>query len=97
MDATDDIPTFVENNRRFHELLVNACGSPRLIATLRTLRDAAAIYVGASLGNSLGLMRSSNGEHTELLNACVAGDETGAVAVLTRHFTTTVDTLFTGS
>jgi DNA-binding GntR family transcriptional regulator len=93
MDATDDVPTFVEHNRRFHELLVDLSGSPRLIATLRTLRDASALYVGASLSNSLGLMRSSNREHEELLDACVAGDGDRATAIVIRHLRATVDTI----
>jgi DNA-binding GntR family transcriptional regulator len=95
MDSSEEIAVFVEHNRKFHELLVEGCESPRLIATLRTLRDAAAVYVGTSLGNTQGLMRSSNREHAELLDACVTGDESRAVAILVRHFRTTVDTVLT--
>jgi DNA-binding GntR family transcriptional regulator len=93
MDDTDDVPTFVELNRRFHELLTNLSASPRLIATLRTLRDAAALYVGASLEGDRDLMRSSNREHQQLLDACRVGDADLAEGLIVRHFQATVDSI----
>jgi DNA-binding GntR family transcriptional regulator len=93
MDETDDVPTFVELNRRFHELLTSMSRLPRLIATLRILRDAASIYVGASLERDPELMRSSNREHRLLLDACRAGDGDQAADLIVRHFRATVDAI----
>ena len=93
MDATDDVPTFVERNRRFHELLTDLSASPRLIATLRTLRDGAALYVGASLERDRSLMRSSNQDHRLLLDATRSGDAELASSLIVRHLQATVDSI----
>jgi DNA-binding GntR family transcriptional regulator len=97
MDATDDVAAFVEFNRHFHELLTEWSRAPRLIATLRTLRDAAALYVGASLERDRALMRSSNREHQQLLDALRAGYGDLAAKIIVRHFRATVDTIAAGS
>lgn len=93
MDETKDVATFVELNRRFHELLTGVSGSRRLVAALRTLRDAASLYVTASLEADHDLMRSSNREHQRMADACASGDADLAAQLIVRHLHRTVAAL----
>jgi DNA-binding GntR family transcriptional regulator len=93
MAATDDIPTFVELNREFHALLTEASRSRHMIAILRTLRDASALYVRESFLNRSDLMRTSNDEHAALLDAMVSGDAERATEISAAHFRNTLDSL----
>lgn len=91
MDRTDDVATFVNANRRFHEVVSDAARLPRLAAVLKTLRDTSAIYVGASLRRDPHLMRRTNAEHVTLLEALRERDAEQAARLIVAHLHNTVD------
>jgi DNA-binding GntR family transcriptional regulator len=90
---TDDVGRWVELNRRFHGILTDACGSPRLIGMLKSLRDTSAVYVGLSLRSAPEHLVEGNAEHHRLLAAFRARDPDAAAAAIREHLQGTMRVL----
>jgi DNA-binding GntR family transcriptional regulator len=88
---------WVELNRMFHAVLIDACRSPRLMAMVNGLRDAAAIYVGLGLRSAPHHLDTSHAEHRALLDACRAHDPEAAATALAHHLQGTVRVLSEGA
>jgi len=97
MDGAADAAAFVPLNRRFHEIITEASRLPRTVDILRTLRNAAALYVAASLDRHPDLVRSTNEEHRRILAALENRDGDRAAELIVDHLKNTVETLNTES
>jgi GntR family carbon starvation induced transcriptional regulator len=76
---------WVHAHAEFHDALGAACGSPRLLAYTRTLRDSAELYRQIS-GSRPQSHRDVAGEHRRLLELAVARKAPEALDALTQHF-----------
>ncbi|MCC7485631.1 MAG: FCD domain-containing protein [Burkholderiales bacterium] len=77
-------------HRTFHSALIAACGSRWLLAYCEQLFDAGAHYRHLSRVSSMKRAQRRD-EHRQILDASVARDADGAVALLTRHVTRTAE------
>lgn len=77
----------------FHDALGAGCESPRLIASVRSLRDSSELYRQLSGHGGAEDGRDIIGEHRELLNLATEHREVEAVEALARHFQKTADAL----
>jgi DNA-binding GntR family transcriptional regulator len=84
MCDTPDIAAFLEANRAFHHLIIEAAQSPRLAATLAGLVEQPIVRRTARLYGR-GQLRRSLREHNELIQAFEASDAGWAEAVMTAH------------
>lgn len=86
-------PEWTKAHATFHRALIAACGSPRLLAVLDGLNDAADTYRqwGVAAGRMTG--RSASAEHRELKEFTTARKAPEAVAVLRAHLYRTTDLL----
>lgn len=82
--SVPDIPTFLAANRRFHDIIVAAAGSPRLPAVLALLVEQPIVRRTAQHYCRDALERSA-AEHAELVHALAARDPEWARAVMTGH------------
>jgi DNA-binding GntR family transcriptional regulator len=85
-------PDWLARHADFHQVILQACGSPRLFQIVRDLSDAAEMYHRAFLPVT-SRDREMEVEHTDLLQAILAGDADKAVRVLTRHMEKTRDVI----
>lgn len=75
----------------FHRTLLSRCPSPWLLRFTAVLADHSLRYQVASVaGGKGGARRRPHDEHRELLDAALAGDVDGAVALLEAHLTRTL-------
>lgn len=74
----------VDLDRRFHEALVSAAGSPRLTRMFRTLLAETAMCM-AALEPAYPVRRDIAGEHRLLLEALTAGDTGRVLACIEEH------------
>lgn len=79
-----DVQEFLERNRAFHTIILEAADSPRLSATLSTLVEQPVVRRTALLYSPDQLSRSAN-EHNELIAAFEARDSEWARAVMHGH------------
>lgn len=79
-----DIEGFLEGNREFHAIILQAAASPRLAALLGTLIEQPVIWRTAHHYGREALLRSF-GEHDELLAAFARRDGPWAEAVMAAH------------
>ena len=79
-----DIEGFLESNRDFHAIILQAAASPRLAALLGTLIEQPVIWRTAHHYGHEALLRSF-GEHDELLAAFARHDGPWAEAVMAAH------------
>lgn len=79
-----DVQEFLEHNRAFHTVILDAADSPRLSATLSTLVEQPVVRRTALLYSPDQLFRSAN-EHNELIAAFEARDPDWARAVMHGH------------
>ena len=93
MEATDDRALWVELNARFHDVLTEPAGSPRLLALITNLRDGAAMYVGLALNSAPEVQRKAEHEHATLLEAYRNQDVEAAVNSTLEHLQTTLDVI----
>lgn len=82
--AEPDIARFLTENRRFHDLILNASASARLAAMLAGLVEQPIVRRTATRYDRADLARSAN-EHGQLVQAFSARDEDWARAVMTAH------------
>jgi len=72
-----DIPAFLEHNRQFHGIILDASASPRLPAALAPLIEPPVVWRTAQNSAAEDLLRS-DGEHDELLaRLCPGGGQLG--------------------
>lgn len=88
-----DFGSWAMLNRRFHEVLANATGSPRMVAVLQSLRDAASIYVAISIKNEMDQRVRGNEDHGNLVAALRDRDAERAVEIAVRHLGRTVEAI----
>jgi DNA-binding GntR family transcriptional regulator len=79
-----DIASFLEHNRRFHAIIVDAAKSDRLASMLARLIEQPVLLRTAMQYDRDNLMRSHH-EHEELLAAFSRRDRDWAEAVMTSH------------
>ena len=79
-----DISGFLEANRRFHTLIVESAGSPRLAALLGTLVEQPIVWRTAHQYGREELQRSHR-EHSELIAAFERGDGQWAADIMSAH------------
>lgn len=79
-----DVARFLEHNREFHAIVLQAAGSTRLSSTLSLLIEQPVVWRTAQNYGRESLDRSHH-EHAELLLAFERGDTSWAVAVMTGH------------
>jgi DNA-binding GntR family transcriptional regulator len=79
-----DIAAFITGNRRFHEVIISAAGSPRLAAMLAMLVDQPLVRRTAIRYSRAELARSAT-EHDQLIQAFAAKDAEWARAIMTAH------------
>lgn len=77
--------SFVDLNRIFHLAIYEAGSSSRMLSIIRSLEDAAVMYIGAALKSVPGLREQAIEGHEEILKALEAGDTEEAVAAIGRH------------
>jgi DNA-binding GntR family transcriptional regulator len=82
--AAPDVPTFLAENRRFHELIVSAAQSPRLATILASIVELSVIRRTAAQYGRAELARSAH-DHDELIEAFAAHDSDWAAAVMAGH------------
>lgn len=79
-----DVPAFLEANRAFHEIIVEAAASPRLASMLALVIEQPVVQRTARNYDSESLARS-HAEHQELLAAFARRDADWAASVMTSH------------
>jgi DNA-binding GntR family transcriptional regulator len=82
--AAGDLAGNLEADRRFHLLLVEACGNGRLTEMVARLRDQTRLYSLPSLAAS-GELVASAAEHRPMLDAITRGDRARAEALMRTH------------
>ena len=96
MDGEIDRGRWVELNRAFHGVLLQATDSPRLSAIVRQLQDAATLYVAFSVKiRPLGL-EGGNEEHRAILAAFRARDAGAVRQAVRRHLRSTLESIEVG-
>jgi DNA-binding GntR family transcriptional regulator len=82
--AAGDLAANLAADRRFHLLLVEACGNRRLTGMVARLRDQTRLYNLPALAAS-GALIASAAEHGPILDAIAAGDRAQAEALMRAH------------
>jgi len=88
--AADDLAAMTEANRRFHFVLIEASGMPRLSRLTRILWDATDVYRSLYYSDAAH-RRHVHDEHDDVIAAVRAGDAEVAVELLRRHRERAVD------
>jgi DNA-binding GntR family transcriptional regulator len=79
-----DITAFLEHNRNFHAIIIEAANSPRLANLLARIIEQPLVWRTAQHYDRDNLLRSHR-EHDELLTAFERGDGEWAESVMTGH------------
>lgn len=82
--AEGDLARTLVADRRFHLLLVDACGNRRLTEMVARLRDQTRLYNLPALAAS-GALVASAAEHRPILDAIAGGDRPRAEALMRGH------------
>lgn len=85
MEVVQDPADWAQLNWQFHAVLLRAANSPRLITMVKSLQDAAAIYVAHSLSFDRERIRHGNREHRMILTALRRQQGQRAADVLVKH------------
>jgi DNA-binding GntR family transcriptional regulator len=80
----EDVQAFLEHNRAFHAIILEAAGSPRLANILSRIIEQPIVWRTAQNYNHENLLRSHR-EHDELLTAFERRDGAWAEAVMAGH------------
>ncbi|TNC29481.1 GntR family transcriptional regulator [Amycolatopsis alkalitolerans] len=92
-DVTVDPDEFLEADRAFHTVLVEAAANPILGSVYDSLRDRQMRMVGESVIQAPGRIETILSEHLEIAKTVQAGDAEGALAAVKRHLASTGRTL----
>lgn len=82
--AAGDVVAHVRSDRAFHAALLDLAGNPVLAETVLRLRDRSRLYGSADRVSRPTLERAA-AEHYRLLDLILAGDASGARAVMADH------------
>jgi DNA-binding GntR family transcriptional regulator len=93
MRRTTDLGAWVDLNRVFHEKLTEPASSPRLLAIIEGLRNAAGIQIAWSLKDHREEMVSASDEHDLILDAYRRRDADAAVEASEQHLSRTLETV----
>jgi DNA-binding GntR family transcriptional regulator len=93
MDTETAGARWAEHNSRFHRVLGEAGGSPRLAAILANLRELSDRYTTHSLTAEPSRARHGNAEHREILRAVIARDPVAAADAMLAHLDARLGTL----
>lgn len=85
MERERDPVRWVNLNRDFHGVFMDACGWPRLAATVRSLHAGASPYVALTMRFRPEFMEKGNKDHGQILDACVQRDVQTAVELMVAH------------
>lgn len=91
-EDADDLVGMISANRRFHFALLEPCGMPRLLRTVRTLWDSTDAY-RAVYYNAEDNRARVRDEHREIVRAANARDSEELVSLLDQHRQHAVDAL----
>ncbi|WP_411282749.1 GntR family transcriptional regulator [Lapillicoccus sp.] len=80
-------------HKAFHEQLISACGSARLLEIAQSLRDSADLYRRWSSPIGGDIHRDIAGEHRAIFHAVQTGDADTAVEELNKHISHTTNVL----
>lgn len=83
-DGQIDNAVFMENNKAFHRIILEAASSPRLSAMLQRLVEQQVVLRTLEAYAKKDLDRSI-GQHEEIIDALAAGDSVWATAAMTSH------------
>lgn len=90
---TSDLGAWVQLNRDFHAILLEPADSPRLLAMITSLRNAASIQVSLSIRAEVSQLDEANREHALILDAYGKRDADLAVDLTGRHLRSTLDVI----
>jgi DNA-binding GntR family transcriptional regulator len=79
-------------HNRFHMLLYNSSGMPRLATTIANMRDASSSYINLFVAKGRGMDVSEKG-HQEILEACMQRDTKRAKRAVGEHLRVTMEVL----
>jgi DNA-binding GntR family transcriptional regulator len=82
---------YIALNQRFHTTLYEHCGRRRLVEMIAGLRDASSAYLHIYRAAADFPVERLDGEHREILAACLARDPARAAAATRIHLTNTVE------
>jgi DNA-binding GntR family transcriptional regulator len=85
MIQVTDVGAWLELNRKFHYIFHDATRSFRMSLILRSLQDAASVYVGQVQYGYPEIRRESNLQHAALVKAARARDKNEATRIQTTH------------
>jgi DNA-binding GntR family transcriptional regulator len=88
LDLKAEAGDFLEADRAFHTVLVEAAANPILCSVYDSLRDRQLRMVGASV-MAPGRIEAIVAEHLDIANAVRAGDADGALEAVKRHLAST--------
>jgi DNA-binding GntR family transcriptional regulator len=88
LGSTDE---WSEAHSAFHDALVAACDSPRLLTLTRSLRNSAELYRQLSAVGQVESGRNLAAEHFELMELATTRRVREAQAALARHIQITTD------
>lgn len=89
---TDDEPTMMQHDRRFHELINTASGNSRLTEYIDSLRDLI-LTRGVSTVDNTRSLSEIVAEHEGILAALASGDAEAAAAAMKLHLVNTASLL----
>ncbi|MFC3059751.1 GntR family transcriptional regulator [Paenirhodobacter populi] len=82
-DNSRDVRSWEEANRRFHRLILEPCGMPRLLASIDDLHAASARFLFAAWQSDW--EARTDHDHRTILTALRRGDTETALSTLARH------------
>ncbi len=89
-----NVPTdWVELNRQFHGVFMEACGWQRLAQTVALLHATAAPYVAVTMRLRPEFMARGNEDHEQMLRACEAADQGQIAGLAEAHMDITKEAL----
>ena len=82
---------YIALNQRFHTTLYEHSGREQLVAMIAALRDASSAYLHIYRAQDDFPVERLDGEHREILGACVARNPAHAASATRRHLENTVE------
>ncbi|MFJ4172382.1 GntR family transcriptional regulator [Paenarthrobacter sp. NPDC089714] len=93
MEATTDVATWTDLNRRFHSVFSEPDRESRLARILDGLSDSASVFVSLVLDSQLRSMTGANAEHARLIEVYRSRDVETAVELTVQHHKETLSKL----
>lgn len=83
--ARENVDWFITAHDQFHDVFLDYCPRPRLVAEIRRIRRATEPYLRMTLKVSSTAVQNTTSEHQELLSAIRSGDPDTAERAMRRH------------